>query len=123
MSGNEPVILPELGNMELADSQPDIYDRPIGVRLLYQNPDSGAEHYLIRYPAGLRSQRHSHTVAHTLIVLAGRLTANQQIIGSGSYCHFPARTVMHHGPVNGDCLFLAIFDGPQDVHPEGIEYL
>lgn len=123
MGDNAPVLVPALATMELRESQPSIYDRPIGVRLLYQDPKSGAEHYLIHYPAGLRELRHTHSAAHTFIVLDGALSVNQQVFGPGSYCHFPAGTVMHHAPVEGqDCLFLAIFDGPQDAQPVNAEF-
>jgi quercetin dioxygenase-like cupin family protein len=112
------VLIDQLSNLELNASQPIIYDRPIGVRLLYQDPVSGAEHYLIRYPIGLQAQWHTHSAAHTIIILDGQLTANQQLMGPLSYCHFPAGTVMHHAP-EGDCgcLFVIIFDGPYDVTP------
>ena len=53
MTGEQAVIVDGLAALPLEQSQPVIYDRPIGLRLLYQDPDSGAEHYLIRYPAGL----------------------------------------------------------------------
>jgi quercetin dioxygenase-like cupin family protein len=118
MTGGQAVIVDRLGSLPLEQSQPVIYDRPIGLRLLYQDPDSGAEHYLIRYPAGLRAQRHRHTAAHTMIVLDGHLLANQTVVGPGAYVHFPAGTVMHHAPADdAPCLFVMIFDGPFDVHP------
>jgi quercetin dioxygenase-like cupin family protein len=117
-SSQRTVLIDQLLTLELRESQPIIYDRPIGVRLLYQDPVSGAEHYLIRYPTGLQAQWHTHSAAHTIIVLEGRLTVNQQVLGASSYCHFPAGTVMHHAPAgNQDCLFLIIFDGPYDVTP------
>jgi quercetin dioxygenase-like cupin family protein len=123
---SEPVLLDQLATSELRESQPEIYDRPIGVRLLYRNPDTGAEHYLIRYRAGLQVKWHRHSAAHTFIVLEGALEANGRRFGAGSYCHFPAGTVMHHAPSRDeDCLFVAIFDGPQDVqlahHPPGAD--
>jgi hypothetical protein len=49
----QAVLFDGLSSLELEESQPIIYDRPIGMRMLYQDPVSGAEHYLIRYPAGL----------------------------------------------------------------------
>jgi hypothetical protein len=55
-SSQQPVLLDQLSDLELNASQPLIYDRPIGVRLLHQDPVSGAEHYLIRYPSGLQAQ-------------------------------------------------------------------
>ncbi|MGB9111802.1 MAG: cupin domain-containing protein [Acidimicrobiales bacterium] len=113
---SDPVLLDQVATQELRESRVEIYDRPIGVRLLYRNPVTGAEHYLIRYPAGLQAARHRHTAAHTFVVLEGTLEANGERFGPGSYCHFPAGTVMHHAPSgDADCLFVAIFDGPQDV--------
>jgi quercetin dioxygenase-like cupin family protein len=114
------IIIDDLHAVELDSSQPAIYDRPIGVRLLSQDPVSGAEHYLVRYPAGLTAQRHRHTAAHTIVVLQGRLAVNGVGIGPGSYCHFPAGEPMHHAPADdGSCLFVIIFDGPFDVEPLG----
>jgi hypothetical protein len=55
MEYGRAIIVDSLTSVELGWSQPVIYDREIGLRLLYQDPDSGAEHYLIRYPAGLRA--------------------------------------------------------------------
>ena len=116
MIGGQAVIVDGLASLPLEQSQPAIYDRPIGLRLLYQDPDSGAEHYLIRYPAGLRAQRHQHTAAHTMIVLEGRLQANEAVVGPGAYVHFPAGTVMQHAPAgDAPCLFVTIFHGPFDV--------
>lgn len=115
----QTTVVDRLASQELRESRLDIYDQPIGVRLLFRDPISGAEHYLIRYPAGLQGQPHRHSSAHTFIVLEGALEANGQQVGPGSYCHFPAGTVMHHAPAgDAGCLFVAIFDGVQDVIPE-----
>jgi quercetin dioxygenase-like cupin family protein len=118
MNPGQAIIVGELASLDLEQSQPVIYDRPIGVRLLHQDPDSGAEHYLIRYPPGLRAQRHRHTAAHTIVILEGQLAANDTVIGPSSYCHFPAGTIMHHTTAgDSPCLFVTIFHGPFDVHP------
>lgn len=114
---SDAVIVGGLSDMALDQSQPTIYDQPIGLKLLYQDPASGAEHYLVRYPAGMTAQRHTHAAAHTIIVLEGKMEANGTILGPGSYCHFPAGSVMHHGPAGDqDCLFITMFHGPFDVH-------
>ena len=118
MKYGRAVIVDSLGSTELDRSQPVIYDREIGLRLLYQDPDSGAEHYVVRYPAGLEARFHRHTAAHTIVVLEGRLDVNDQVVGPGSYCHFPAGEAMRHAPAHGDsCLFVIIFAGPFDVQP------
>lgn len=109
---------PALASATLEESQPSIYDRPIGLRLLHRDGHTGAEHYLVRYPAGLRAQPHTHTAAHTMVVIEGKLVANGELLGPGSYCHFPAGEVMHHEPAAGhQCLLVTIFDGPFDVTP------
>jgi quercetin dioxygenase-like cupin family protein len=115
-------FIDQLARQGLAESQPAIYDRPIGLRLLYQDPHSGAEHYLVRYPAGLRGQVHRHSAAHTIVVIEGVLHADGRALPAGSYAHFPAETPMRHEPAPGqDCLFVILFDGPFDVHPVGDE--
>ena len=106
-------------SLELAASQPVIYDAPVGIRLLYADPDTGAELYLVDYPAGMKAARHHHTAAHTVVVLDGAMEVNGRVLGPGSYCHFPARTSMHHQPADGrHCRFVTIFHGPFDVFPE-----
>ncbi|MQA99162.1 MAG: DUF4437 domain-containing protein [Actinobacteria bacterium] len=120
MEYGKAIILDHLDSVELDRSQPVIYDREIGVRLLYEDPDSGAEHYLIHYPPGLHARLHRHTAAHTIVVLEGRLAVNDEIIGPGAYCHFPAGEAMFHAPAGeGACLFVTIFHGPFDVEALG----
>jgi quercetin dioxygenase-like cupin family protein len=110
------IVVDHLGAVELDRSRPVIYDREIGVRLLYRDAESGEEHYVIRYPAGLKARLHRHAAAHTIVVLEGRLEVNGQVVGPGAYCHFPAREAMRHAPADGGpCLFVIVFHGPYDV--------
>jgi quercetin dioxygenase-like cupin family protein len=93
-----------------------VYDRPVGIRALHVDAESGEEHYLIRYPAGLQGRPHRHTAAHTIVVLEGRLRANGEVIGPHAYAHFPAGEVMHHEAADDSgCLFVLMFHGPFDV--------
>jgi quercetin dioxygenase-like cupin family protein len=112
-------IVDHLRSLELQEPEAAaaaIYDRPIALRLLYQDPASGEEHYLVRYPAGVRGLLHRHTAAHTIVVLEGRLDANGQIIGPGSYAHFPAGEPMQHqSTVEESCMFIVLFHGAFDV--------
>ena len=115
----DAIIVDSLGSAETHRSQLVIYDREIGVRLLRRDPDSGAEHYLIRYPAALKVRVHRHTAAQTVVVLEGRLAVNDDVvIGPGAYCHFPPGAWMLHAPADDEaCLFVSMFDGPADVEP------
>jgi quercetin dioxygenase-like cupin family protein len=118
MEDMQAIIVDELMSLPLGRSQPVIYDREIGLQLLYRDPESGAEHYLIRYPAGLKAREHRHSAAHTIVVLEGRLEVNGRIVGPGAYCHFPRGASMHHAPADDDsCVFVTIFHGPFDVEP------
>lgn len=111
-------IVDELRSMELTDpsaAAAAVYDRPIGLQLLYAEP-GGEEHYLVRYPAGLGGRPHQHTAAHTIVVVEGQLDANGHVIGPGSYAHFPAGQVMRHQAAgDAPCLFVLLFHGPFDV--------
>jgi hypothetical protein len=119
MDYGSAVLIDDLAALELdvpGASAAAVYDRPIGLRLLHQDPESGEEHYLVRYPAGLRGRVHEHRTAHTILVLDGRLEANGQIIGPRAYAHFPACQPMRHQAAGeGPCLFVIIFHGPFDV--------
>jgi quercetin dioxygenase-like cupin family protein len=118
MEPGKAIIIDGLRSLELDPSQPVIYDREIGLRLLYKDSDSGAEHYLVRYPPGLRARWHRHTAAQTIVVLEGRLDVNNEVIGAGAYCHLPAGEAMQHAPADDEsCLFVTIFHGPFDVEP------
>jgi len=93
-----------------------VYDRPIGLHLLYEDPVSGEEHYAVRYPSELRGHAHSHTAAHTIVVIDGQLEVNGRVIGPGSYAHFPGNEMMRHQAAgDGPCYFVLIFHGPFDV--------
>ena len=108
MELGEANIVDALSTADTRPSQLEIYDREIGVRLLHQDSVSGAEHYLIRYPAGLK----------TRVVLEGRLAVNGEVIGPGAYCHFPPGETMLHAPADDEpCVFVSIFDGPVDAEP------
>jgi quercetin dioxygenase-like cupin family protein len=117
------IIVDELRSLELREPGVEaaaVYDRPIGLRLLFEDPESGQEHYLVRYPPGLRGRVHRHTYAHTIIVLDGRLEANGHVIGPGAYAHFPAGEAMRHQATeDGACLFVLIFHGAFDVEIVG----
>jgi len=119
MNYGDAIIVDGLRTLELdkpGAKAAAVYDREIGLRTLYVDAASGQEHYLIRYPAGTRGRLHRHSVAHTILVLEGRLDANGRVIGPGAYAHFPAGEAMRHQATgDGPCLFVVLFHGPFDV--------
>ena len=123
MAVGKAIIVDDLRSLELqkpGEAASAVYDRDIALRLLYEDPASGEEHYVVRYPAGVRGRVHRHTAAHTIVVLEGRLDANGQVIGPGAYAHFPAGEPMRHqATAEGSCLFVLVFHGPFDVEVVG----
>ena len=120
MKYGRAVIFDHLESVELRATKLEIYDREILVHTLFEDSKSGAEHYLIRYPEGLKTSLHTHSRSHTFVVLEGRLEVNGQIIGPNAYAHFPAGEPMVHTSADGgSCLFVVVFDGPVDMQVVG----
>jgi hypothetical protein len=110
------VTFHELRSLDLDEREMDVYDKPIGIRRLFEDPVSGAEHHLIRYPEGMKGRRHRHSVAHTILVLDGAIEIDGELLGPGGYAHHPANAPMLHQPAPGQgTLFVIMFDGPFDV--------
>jgi hypothetical protein len=57
MIHGDVVIFDDLPSLALEPSELPIYDREIELASLHRDTRTGAEHYLIRYPAGLRDAR------------------------------------------------------------------
>jgi quercetin dioxygenase-like cupin family protein len=112
----DATIFDDVTSVKMRRSEQPVYDREFELQLLYQDPLSGGEHYVVRYPSGLKAVPHRHSSAHTIIVLEGRMAVNETVVGPGAYCHFPAGEAMFHAPEGDEgCLFLLIFHGPFDV--------
>jgi quercetin dioxygenase-like cupin family protein len=112
------IVIDGLMKLPLTQTRQPISDQDIGISSLHQDSATGAEHYLIRYPAGMTAKSHRHTAAHTIVVLEGALRANGQVVRAPAYCYFPGGELMHHAPAeDGGCLFVIIFDGPFDLQP------
>ena len=116
------IIMEVLKDLPLEEAAPAWYPKPIQRKILYHDPDTGARHILVRYPADLNAPAHHHNCAHTIIVLENDMIVNGRIVTPGTYCHFPAgETMLHTSTRDSDCLFLIMFDKAAQFIVEGGE--
>lgn len=66
-------------------------------KMLYVDPENGAEIRLVRYPAGVINPAHTHPCGHGMFVLEGRLVTHRGTYGPGSFVWFPEGETMEHG--------------------------
>jgi quercetin dioxygenase-like cupin family protein len=84
---------------------------------LVEDPETGAEIRLVRYPAGVINSRHVHTCAHGMYVLEGTLVTHEASFGPGSFVWFPAGIEMEHGATaEADVTVLFITNRKFDIH-------
>jgi quercetin dioxygenase-like cupin family protein len=85
-------------------------------KLLVQDPDTGMEVRLVRYPAGLLTPWHTHPCAHGIYVLDGTLVTHAGRYGPGNFVWFPEGNAMRHGAADeGDTTVLFITNKPFDM--------
>ena len=56
---------------------------------LIEDPETGMEVRLVRYPAGIINPRHTHPCAHGMYVLEGTLVTHDGRYGPGNFVWFP----------------------------------
>ena len=84
---------------------------------LIEDPDTGMEVRLVRYPAGVINVRHTHPCAHGMYVLEGMLVTNIGRHGPGCFVWFPEATVMEHGAsADGDVTVVFITNKHFEIH-------
>jgi quercetin dioxygenase-like cupin family protein len=64
---------------------------------LLQDPDSGMEISLVRYPAGFTTAWHTRHCAHGIFVLGGTLVTRADSYSPGSFVWFAEGMLMEHG--------------------------
>lgn len=112
------IVVEGPGAVDFDERSNAIYPVPVGVCRVFEDPVTGAQHFLLRYPPGLAARPHRHTSSHTIVVVSGRLQVNDREIGPGGYCHFPAGETMIHTTAGAEpCVFYTVFDGPVDIEP------
>jgi len=84
---------------------------------LIEDPETGMEVRLVRYPAGVINTRHTHPCAHGMFVLEGTLVTNQGRFGPGHFVWFPEGMVMEHGAAaEADVTVLFITNKRFEIH-------
>ena len=86
-------------------------------KTLMEDPDTGMEVRLVRYPAGVINPRHTHPCAHGMYVLEGTLATHAGTFGPGSFVWFPEGMVMEHGATaDGDVTVVFITNKRFEIH-------
>jgi quercetin dioxygenase-like cupin family protein len=84
---------------------------------LIEDPDTGMEVRLVRYPAGVVNPLHTHPCAHGMYVLEGTLVTHEGSYGPGTFVWFPEGPAMEHGAsAEGDVTVLFITNKPFQIH-------
>lgn len=84
---------------------------------LFEDPETGVEIRLVRYPAGVINRRHTHPCAHGMYVLEGTLVTHAGRFPPGSFVWFPEGTVMEHGAAeDADTVVLFITNKRFEIH-------
>jgi quercetin dioxygenase-like cupin family protein len=82
------------------------------MKRLFEDPATGNEFRLVRYPAGEMNPDHTHPVPHAMFVLEGELVTHKGTFGPNTFVWFPANEVMRHGAgPDADVVVLFFSDG------------
>ena len=89
---------------------------PLYRKNLIEDPDTGMEIRLVRYPAGVVNPLHTHPCAHGMYVLEGTLATQSGKYGPGHLLWFPEGMAMEHGATaEGDVTVLFITNKRFDI--------
>jgi quercetin dioxygenase-like cupin family protein len=95
----------------------ELLGRTIYRKSLIEEPETGMEIRLVRYPAGVVNPRHTHPCGHGMYVLEGTLATHEGNYGPGSFVWFPEGLVMEHGAAaEGDVTVLFITNKRFEIH-------
>jgi quercetin dioxygenase-like cupin family protein len=84
---------------------------------LIEDPETGMEIRLVRYPAGIVNPSHTHPCAHGMYVLEGTLVTHDGRYGPGHFVWFPEGLVMEHGAgPEADVTVLFITNKRFEIH-------
>lgn len=91
-------------------------DKMLYRKNLMEDPETGVEIRIVRYPRGVINARHVHTCAHGMYVLDGTLVTHAGSFGPGHFVWFPAGIEMEHGATaESDVTVLFITNRKFDI--------
>jgi hypothetical protein len=86
------------------------------VKLMFTDPDTGMQAFMLRYPAGFTNEWHCHTHGHGMYVLDGVLRTHDGQFGPGNWVWFPEGGWMEHGATDdNDVTMLFITNKPFSI--------
>lgn len=114
---NQELIVIDANAMPWEERFNEKIGRALYRKNLIEDPDSGMEIRLVRYPAGIINPWHTHPCAHGMYVLEGRLVTHAGNYGPGNFVWFPEGTTMEHGAsADGDVVVLFITNKKFEIH-------
>lgn len=114
IAGKIAVVKPS--DMEWSEVLIEQVGRPFHVKALLQEPETGMEVTLLRYPAGLTNPHHTHECGHGMYVLEGTLVTHRGAFGPGTFVWFPEGEPMQHGATaERDVVALFITNKPFNI--------
>jgi len=86
-------------------------------KYLVQDPDTGMNISLRRFPAGYMTTWHYHHCAHGMYVIEGTLKTHDGCFGPGTMVWFPEGCLMEHGATaETDLTCMFITNKTFDIH-------
>jgi quercetin dioxygenase-like cupin family protein len=114
---NQSLIAIDTNSMPWEERFNEHIGRALYRKNLVEDPETGMEVRLVRYPAGVINPRHTHPCAHGMFVLEGTLVTHSGSYGPGSFVWFPEGTTMEHGAsASGDTTVVFITNKRFEIH-------
>ena len=115
--GNDDIIAIDTTTLEWEQRFNEHLGKTLFRANLIEDPDTGMQVRLVRYPAGVINTRHTHPCAHGMYVLEGTLVTNAGQFGPGSFVWFPEGSVMEHGAsAEADVTVVFITNKRFEIH-------
>ena len=90
---------------------------PVFRKNLFEDPDTGMEVRLVKYPAGVINPSHTHPCAHGMYILEGVLVTNEGRYTAGQFVWFPEGETMRHGAAaEQDVVVVFITNKRFEIH-------